>query len=200
MNIFPIFPQIIAIDFIKNVDIKLIEKYCYDLYKTDKSSVISNRGENSYQSPSLNLKFEVNDEMIKLLKEIENKLSEVSNTIGFNSKIKITNYWANINRKHCYNVDHVHQGSLLSAVFYVKVPENSGKITFLNPNDLLMESYLHGKNLNLNYDLIHCALSSTFTVEPKENCAIIFPSWLTHRVEHNNSDEDRISISFNSIN
>ena len=74
MNIFPIFPQIIAIDFIKNVDIKLIEKYCYDLYKTDKSSVISNRGENSYQSPSLNLKFEVNDEMIKLLKEIENKI------------------------------------------------------------------------------------------------------------------------------
>ena len=89
MNILPIFPQIIAIDFIKNIDIKLIEKYCYDLYKTDKSSVISNRGENSYQSPSLYPKFELNDEMIKLLKEIENKLSEVSNNIGFNSEIKI---------------------------------------------------------------------------------------------------------------
>ena len=200
MNILPIFPQIIAIDFIKNIDIKLIEKYCYDLYKTDKSSVISNRGENSYQSPSLYPKFELNDEMIKFLKEIENKLSEVSNTIGFNSKIKITNYWANINRKHCYNVDHAHQGSLLSAVFYVKVPENSGKITFLNPNAHVMESYLHGKNLTLNYDSVHCALSSTFTAEPKENCLIIFPSWLIHRVELNNSDEDRISISFNSTN
>jgi len=200
MNILPIFPQIIAIDFIKNVDIKSIEKYCYDLCKTDKSSVISNRGENSYQSPSLNQKFEVNDEMIKLLKEIENKLSEVSNTIGFNSKIKITNYWANINRKHCYNVDHAHQGSLLSAVFYVKVPENSGKITFLNANAPVIESYLHGKNLNLNYDSVYCALSSTFTAEPKENCVIIFPSWLTHRVEPSGSDEDRISISFNSIN
>lgn len=197
MNIFPIFPQIVALDSIENVDIKLIEKYCYDLCKTDKSSVVSNRGENSYQSPPLHSKFELNDEMIKLSKEVENKSSEVSNNIGFNSEVKITGYWANINRKHCYNVDHAHQGSLLSAVFYVKVPENSGRITFLNPNALLMESYLQGKNLNVNYDSVYYALSSIFTVKPKENSLIIFPSWLTHRVEPNGSDEDRISISFN---
>ena len=200
MNIFPIFPQIVAVDFIENVDIKLIEKYCYDLCKTNKSSVVSNRGENSYQSPSINPKFELSSEMIKLLKEVENKSSEVSNNIGFNSKVKIANYWANVNKKHCYNVDHAHPGSLLSAVFYVKVSKNSGRITFSNPNDLLMESYLHGKNLNLNYDSVYYALSSIFTLEPKENCLIIFPSWLVHRVEPNGSDEDRISISFNLVN
>ena len=149
------------------------------------------------QSSSLHPKFELNDEMIKLSKEVENKSSEVSNNIGFNSKVKIINYWANVNRKHCYNIDHAHQGSLLSAVFYVKVPENSGRITFSNPNALLMESYLHGKNLNVNYDSVYYALSSIFTMEPKENSLIIFPSWLTHRVEPNGSDEDRISISFN---
>ena len=197
MNIFPIFPQIVALDSIENVDIKLIEKYCYALCKTDKSSVVSNRGENSYQSSSLNPKFELNDEMIKLSKEVENKSSEVSNNIGFNSRVKIINYWANVNRKHCYNIDHAHQGSLLSAVFYVKVSKNSGRITFSNPNALLMESYLHGKNLNVNYDSVYYALSSIFVVEPKENSLIIFPSWLTHRVEPNGSDEDRISISFN---
>ena len=197
MNIFPIFPQIVALDSVENVDIKLIEKYCYDLCKTDKSSVVSNRGENSYQSSSLHPKFELNDEMIKLSKEVENKSSEVSNNIGFNSKVKIINYWANVNRKHCYNIDHAHQGSLLSAVFYVKVSKNSGRITFSNPNALLMESYLHGKNLNVNYDSVYYALSSIFTMEPKENSLIIFPSWLTHRVEPNGSDEDRISISFN---
>ena len=200
MKMISIFPQMVTIDFIENVNIKLIEKYCYDLCETNKSSVMSNRGENSYQSPSLCPKFELNDEIIKLLTEVENKLSLVSDTIGFNSKIKVTNYWANINKKHCYNVDHSHTGCLLSAVFYIKVPENSGKITFLNSNGLLIESYLTERNLNVNYDACDYSLSSVFSVEPKEKCLIIFPAWLTHRVEPNSSNEDRISIAFNASN
>ena len=65
MKMISIFPQMVTIDFIENVNIKLIEKYCYDLCETNKSSVMSNRGENSYQSPSLCPKFELNDEIIK---------------------------------------------------------------------------------------------------------------------------------------
>lgn len=200
MKLISIFPNVVSIDFVENVDLKLIQNYCYDLSKNDKSSYLSNRGENSYQSPSLYTKFELNDEIIKLLKEVENKLSSVSHSIGINSNLKIINYWVNINKKHCYNIEHTHPGCLLSAVFYVKIPENSGKINFLNPNANLLESYLVPKNLNINKNLFDYTLSSVFSVEPKESCLIIFPSWLSHQVEPNNSDEDRISIAFNAIN
>jgi uncharacterized protein (TIGR02466 family) len=34
-------------------------------------------------------------------------------------------------------------------------------------------------------------------ISPKENNIVLFPSWLEHYVSDNESDEDRISISFN---
>ena len=33
--------------------------------------------------------------------------------------------------------------------------------------------------------------------KPEENNLIFFPSWLQHEVKINNSDEDRVVISFN---
>jgi uncharacterized protein (TIGR02466 family) len=42
---------------------------------------------------------------------------------------------------------------------------------------------------------IHLAHSVQW--EPKENTLIFFPSWLQHEVQINNSDEDRVIISFN---
>ena len=34
--------------------------------------------------------------------------------------------------------------------------------------------------------------------QPKVNDLLIFPSWLNHEVEINNSKEDRIMLSFNA--
>ena len=42
---------------------------------------------------------------------------------------------------------------------------------------------------------IHLAHSVDY--EPKENALIFFPSWLQHEVKINNSDEDRVILSFN---
>jgi len=38
-----------------------------------------------------------------------------------------------------------------------------------------------------------------FQVEPKEGRLVLFPSWLTHRVSVNRTDEERISIAFNLV-
>ena len=38
-----------------------------------------------------------------------------------------------------------------------------------------------------------------YRIEPKENMLLYFPGWLEHEVEPNNSNEERISISFNLI-
>jgi uncharacterized protein (TIGR02466 family) len=42
---------------------------------------------------------------------------------------------------------------------------------------------------------VHIAHSVDF--EPKENSLIFFPSWLQHEVKINNSNEDRVILSFN---
>ena len=45
--------------------------------------------------------------------------------------------------------------------------------------------------------LIFVVISSIFTIKPKEGSLILFPSWFKHRVEPSQSQNSRISMSFN---
>lgn len=96
-------------------------------------------------------------------------------------KVMISEMWGNVNYKHCHNGAHTHGGEL-SGVFYLKAPKNSGRLILCNP---AVRS--DGKLLR----------SPNFSVEPSDLALILFPSWLEHYVEPNQSDEERISISFN---
>ena len=40
---------------------------------------------------------------------------------------------------------------------------------------------------------------ATMSYPPKEGRLVLFPSWVSHGVRENHTDEDRISISFNLI-
>jgi uncharacterized protein (TIGR02466 family) len=95
--------------------------------------------------------------------------------------------WASVNKKHHYNAIHNH-GSVyhISGVFYVFAPPNSGGITFRDPRPLATAS-IHRPM----FDNSEC---ETFT--PYNGLLLLFPSYLDHFVEPNNSDSDRISISF----
>ena len=99
--------------------------------------------------------------------------------------------WVNCNPPGALNTSHNHDpfdGIYWSGVFYVDVPSNSGSIVFEDPRQNLVVSndrkYLHGARKD-------------FSIIPSENLMVMFPSWLYHRVEANNSDLTRTSISFN---
>jgi len=98
-----------------------------------------------------------------------------------NSLAVLDGMWANVNDSRDYNAAHVH-GGVLSGVFYLKVPKKSGNLVLINPAVRSDSSVIRMKN---------------YVVEPKECACIIFPSWLEHYVESNESNEERISISFN---
>ena len=99
--------------------------------------------------------------------------------------------WVNINNKGDYNKRHTHIDTsiLLSGVYYVKVPENSGNIRFYDPRG----AFIQGMR---DHDYYNNGFGWHF-IEPKENMIIFFPSWLEHDVEPNTSNKDRISIAFN---
>jgi uncharacterized protein (TIGR02466 family) len=102
--------------------------------------------------------------------------------------------WINVNKKSDYNTAHVHPGSLISGVLWIKTPEKCGLLKFLSPNhfneSILVENVDDEIKVNHNY-------SPHFTFNPKAGTMILFPSHLYHLVEPNESDEDRISIAFN---
>jgi uncharacterized protein (TIGR02466 family) len=79
---------------------------------------------------------------------------------------------------------------MLSGVYYVKVPENSGNIYFYDPragSQMLLPPYTQMTKWTLGKILY----------KPIEGMFILFPSWLWHGVEPNSSEENRISLSFN---
>ena len=86
----------------------------------------------------------------------------------------------------------MHPFSLVSAVFYLKVPKNSGRLVFENP--IQQHDYIMKPGTVKTYNSIN---SGYWYAEPKEGDLIMFPSWLRHWVEPSQSDEDRISIAFN---
>ena len=107
---------------------------------------------------------------------------------------RIGNMWANINYPGGYNRPHIHPNSLYSGVYYVKTPPNCGKIVFNDPRPGIqtnMPTRKPGQPPKHLWREVHLN-----TVEGR---IIMFPSWLWHSVEPNESNDIRISTSFNFI-
>ena len=104
------------------------------------------------------------------------------------------NMWANINYKGGYNRPHIHPNSLFSGVYYVHAQPNSGKLVCNDPRPGIqtnMPTRVKGQPPKHLWREIH--------LEPKEGRILMFPAWLWHCVEPNESNDIRISVSFNFI-
>ena len=107
---------------------------------------------------------------------------------------RLGNMWANINPPGGYNTPHIHANSLFSGVYYIKAPANSGKLVCNDPRpgvQTVMPTRKKGQPPKHLWREVH--------LEPKVNRIIMFPSWLWHNVEPNESNNIRISVSFNFI-
>ena len=107
---------------------------------------------------------------------------------------RLGNMWANINYPNGYNRPHIHPNSLFSGVYYVHAQPNSGKLVCNDPRPGIqtnMPTRVKGQPPKHLWREIH--------LDPKEGRILMFPSWLWHCVEPNESNDIRISVSFNFI-
>jgi len=106
----------------------------------------------------------------------------------------IGNMWANINYPGGYNKPHIHPNSLFSGVYYIKAEPNSGKLICNDPRpgiQTVMPVRKPGQPPKHLWREVH--------LDPKVNRILMFPAWLWHSVEPNQSNDIRISVSFNFI-
>ena len=112
----------------------------------------------------------------------------------YESEPHLGNMWANINPPGGMNRAHQHPNSLWSGVYYIKAPKNSGHLKIDDPRSSAAMSrprQKEGEKPPRLYIETH--------YEPIAVRCIMFPSWLMHCVDPNNSNEIRISISFNFL-
>ena len=110
-------------------------------------------------------------------------------------KITIQQSWGNKTPKGTHHPRHYHLNSMLSGVFYIDTGDESSPIVFDGPTreefPVRQESSdERGSNEFMN---------DSYTFPAKEGILAIFPSSLHHYVPTNNTDKERISLSFNSF-
>jgi uncharacterized protein (TIGR02466 family) len=105
--------------------------------------------------------------------------------------------WINVNRAGDSNVLHCHPGCFLSAVYYVKVPQDmkGGEIAFRDPRGPSVAMY---ETPGIELPWVGSGLGVPFT--PATGHLLLFPAWLEHRVERFEGTGERISIAFNASN
>jgi len=109
-------------------------------------------------------------------------------------KPRLGNMWANINPPGGYNQMHLHPNSLFSGAYYVKASPNSGRLALMDPRPGVQQNMPTRKKGKLPRELWREAY---YDAVPGR--LIMFPSWLWHKVEPNQSNDIRISVSFNFI-
>ena len=111
----------------------------------------------------------------------------------------IDTMWFNVNSKGSYNKTHTHPGCQLSFVYYVQCPEKCGMISFEDPREQAWAVQLpFAKNPDKGWQGDRPdEYAQEIYWQSAPGRIIIFPSWLRHSVEPNQSDELRISVSGN---
>lgn len=170
-------------------NLKSLKKFINDFSKKNESRNISNRG--GYQSKNI-YKDEFSS-LTSLFENLQDNVDNFSKELLLTKKPQIRNLWININGYKDSNVEHTHAQSLISGVFYVTVPENSG--------DLMFNNKLYPNNNVSPGDVVeyNSYTASSWIIKPEENLLILFPSWAPHEVLPNlNKKLERISIAFNA--
>ena len=184
-----LFPSIIHVFDVNGFGIiqKELIDYSYDLKKKDPiGSKLSNAG--GWQSNSFAIGNK-GDLLHKFLINCIDGFPPIRESIS----LYIT-AWVNINKKGDYNIKHNHPSSDLSGVLWIKCPKKCGDIIFDNPSGFedfdTLESYTQEFKNQTNF-------YNTYFFTPTEGRILVFPAHLNHHVERNESNEDRISVSFN---
>ena len=129
-----------------------------------------------------------------LTKELFDMQFEIYKKELLDFKPVLGNMWANINYPGCFNRPHLHPNSLFSGVYWIKTPLNSGNLMLYDPRPGTHTTLPNRKEGKLPPQLwreVH--------YEPVAGRIIMFPAWLWHEVKPNESNDTRISVSFNFL-
>ena len=130
----------------------------------------------------------------KLVKALDSHVAAFAKELEFDlgrDKLQLDDIWVNVLPEGGVHTSHIHPRSVISGTFYVATPKGSSALKLEDPRLGLMMAAPPRK-----------AKASperqAFVSEaPRPGTILLWESWLRHEVPRNNSQEERISVSFN---
>ncbi len=104
--------------------------------------------------------------------------------------VEITGCWANVNSTGASHAVHSHPNNFLSGVYYVQTQPGADTVNFHDPRP--QTSIIRPPVTELT-----AQNTDQVVVQVSKGTLLMFPAYLWHSVARNESDELRISISFN---
>ena len=122
-------------------------------------------------------------------------ISELVDEYKLTSQADIVQMWINVNGANSYNVSHRHPGADFSGVLWIKQTPKQGRFIFDNIDVGYRDATIL-YNIDSKY-LEEKRMLPEWYPSYKNGTVMIFPAMFSHRVEINETQEERISISFN---
>lgn len=152
---------------------------------------------NSVDNADMSKEYYVLEQLSDLKKEILNRVEDFTKNhlkISKRFDFYILNSWSNKHNHNDWSHSHYHGNSLISGVYYLNTPKNSGNIEFIKNhlyNNMFSESFI------FNYSKDTLTNTECVRIIPREGLLLLFPSHLQHKVTKNKTNESRYSIAFN---
>ena len=129
--------------------------------------------------------------MKQMFTHISNRL--IKDGLNYDNKLEISSSWFTKTNKGEQSPMHDHKNCVFSAVYYYgDYDDKVGNLIFKNPIVNLTSYRLNvGKSNKFNtYDI---------EVTPQSGSLLIFPSYVSHKIDVHKSDIPRLSLAFNMI-
>ena len=105
--------------------------------------------------------------------------------------LKLEDLWINILPEGGTHASHIHPHSVISGTTYVKVPDGAGALKLEDPRHAMMMA------APARLRTAREEMRPFIYVAPEPGEVLLWESWLRHEVPLNQSEDDRISVSFN---
>ena len=166
-------------------DFDLIQTELESCIKDMDFNMVTEWGSTHYLSDSKfknNLILDFNLE--KFSNEVDIHVNKYISKIGFpKTNYKIISSWFALFRRGNYAHIHNHGDCDIAGVYYFKKSGNDGNLFFCTPNKAEDTSFI----FNSRRIVTNC----------KEGEILLFPGFLDHGVQTNDTDDERVSLSFN---
>ena len=105
------------------------------------------------------------------------------------TQIVCNDMWCTINKPTSIHPRHIHPLSACSGTYYVDAEPEMGNINIHDPYDNRAMGAMFEKESPFAFD--------TYSINVKSRKIVMFPGWVSHSVQQNLSNKDRIGVSFN---
>ena len=125
--------------------------------------------------------------------EIVPLITKMVDEFHVGKQAQLVQMWLNINGPNSYNVSHRHPGCELAGCLWVKQTPESGRFVF---DDMDYRDAMLRTNTDKEHLMKH-KMAPEYVPDYRDGSIALFPASMSHRVEINDTEEDRISIAFN---